>query len=185
MKRTNRPANWGNILTNDPSMTAWGWVVLDWNGLILDSGCIKTQPQAKKKRIREGDDFVQRIHHICTTLSYIIETYDIRYLLSELPHGSQNARAAKMIGAVPAIIQTISILSGIAVEWYSEGDVKKHLFGKQNVTKEEMKNKVDSLISVQWPSEKYKCEAIADALGVYLTAKDQSTVITFLKIKRK
>ena len=43
------------ILTNDPSLTAWGWVVLRGNA-IVEAGCIKTESQAKKRRIRKGDD---------------------------------------------------------------------------------------------------------------------------------
>jgi len=178
MKRTIMN-NKGTILTNDPSMTAWGWAVVDWDKKVLDKGCIKTEGQSNKLRIRKGDDTVRRVSEINHVLYSIIKTYNVRYILSELPHGSQNARAAVMIGIVTGVMQTISDFCNIGIQWYSEGDVKTHLFHRQSVTKNEMIKQVDSFISVQWTGVKYKDEAIADALGIYLTAKDQSPIIKF------
>jgi len=171
----------GTILTNDPSLTAWGWSVLTWQGGILDYGCIKTESQGKIKKIRAGDHLVKRIQEITEILKSIIETYNVKYILSELPHGSQNAHAAQMIGTVPGILQTISTFLEIGVEWYSEGDVKKHLFNRQDVAKSEMIEKIQSLIKITLPKEKYKREAIADSLGIYLTAKDQSPALKLMK----
>lgn len=172
-----------HILSCDPSMTAWGYSVISWNGNVVDSGCIKTESFAKKLKIRKGDERVQRISILNNELKKVIEQYNINLILSELPHGSQNAAASVMLGITAAIPQTISNFLNIGIEWYSEGDVKKHLFDRQNVTKQEMVSKMRHLYpEVNWTGIKYKDEAIADSLGIYTTAKYQSTAISlFLK----
>ena len=105
MERANKPFT---ILTNDPSMTAWGWAVLGYDGKIIETGCIKTVTEGKKRRIRKSDETSQRICEINTILLRLIKRYNVNYILTESPHGSQNASAAVMIGVVAAIVQTIS-----------------------------------------------------------------------------
>lgn len=173
----------GTILTNDPSMTAWGWAVLNWEGGIIKTGCIKTAPDQKKQRIRKGDSTVRRISEINQVLLSVINNYDVTYILSELPHGSQNASAAVMIGAVAAIIQTISDILDIGVEWYSENDTKKCLFNRRSVTKLEMISKITSIYDVPWTGIKYKDEAVADALGIHYTAMKISSTLKLLKTR--
>jgi len=185
MKRTT-PVNWasatnkyGTILTNDPGITAWGYAVLDWKGKVLTAGCIKTEPSPKKLRIRKGDSTVRRVHEINQVLLRRIKEYNVSYILSELPHGSQSANAAMMIGIVTGIIQTISNTLDIGVEWYSENDAKKCLFSRKSVTKQAMINKIDSLYEVPWMGVKYKDEAIADALSIHYAALQMSSVLKF------
>ena len=60
MERIKLLTNEPRILTNDPSMTAWGWAVLSGSGKVYKTGCIKTSPEQKKRRIRKGDDTVRR-----------------------------------------------------------------------------------------------------------------------------
>jgi len=118
MKRTRKPNNRGTILTNDPSLTAWGWAVLSWEGIVLDYGCIKTEHQTKKRKIRAGDDFAIRMKEISSELKSVIDTYSVRYILSEQPHGSQNFSAAKIICATTIMLETISVVLNIVLEWY-------------------------------------------------------------------
>lgn len=167
------------ILTNDPSFTAWGWAIVQ-NGKIIESGCIKTAPEAKMKRIRKGDDRTRRTSEIVHTLKDLISKYPIKLILSELPHGSQNAAAAVMIGIVTGVVQTISDVYGIALEWYSEADSKKYVLGKKAATKEEMIKAISKLYEVPWTNIGYKDEAVADAIAVYHVASKQSEVIKFL-----
>jgi len=182
MERTKR--NTPVILTNDPSLTAWGWAIVQPNGKILDVGCIKTEPRANKLRIRKGDDTCRRVHELNTELLRVIRKYNVDYILSELPHGSQTAAAAVMIGIVSGIAQTISDVLGIPIEWYSEGDAKKELLGKNAATKKEI---IDAIYitfpNVPWTFIKYKDEAIADALAIFNVALHQSTFIMFHKGK--
>ena len=168
------------ILANDPSMTGWGWVVLDLDKNILDMGCVSTKPPSKKSRIRKGDSTIQRISEINKVLLEKISEWDVTYMVSELPHGSQNAKAAVMIGVVAGIAQTLSDSLGIGIEWYSEGDSKKCLLGKQSATKLDTLLAVSKIYDVDWTGTKYIDEAIADALSIHNVAVHQSEALKLL-----
>lgn len=186
MKRTRQNKRPQLVLTNDPSMTAWGWVVVDVaNNLVVARGCIKTEPSAKKLRIRKGDATVRRISEINNVLIEILTKFNIVHILSELPHGSQNASAAVMMGVVAGIVQTLSDVLKIPVEWYSEADAKKLTLGKNAATKKEMIDKINTLYDMPWFKIKYKDEAIADAMAIYNAAVKTSSIIQFLKITSK
>lgn len=168
------------ILTNDPSMTAWGWVVISLDGTVVDMGCIKTAPENKKKRIRKSDDRLRRIDEIYTALLEITTKYHIKLILSEAPHGSQNASAAVMIGMVAAVIQAFDSILNYPVEWYSEEEAKKAVLGKRSASKQEMIDAIQNLYDIKLPGVKYKDEAIADAVAVFHAAKHHSNIIKML-----
>lgn len=168
------------ILTNDPSLTAWGYAII-YNDKIMKGGCIETEPKAKVNRIRKGDDRVRRIHEINIELLSIIRDYGVNLIISELPHGSQNAAAAAMVGMAADKVQTIGDCLDIPVEWYSENDAKKHIFGKQSISKQDMVDKIDELYTVTWLGSKKRNSGLADAIAIYHVAKDYSQVINFYK----
>ena len=178
MERTKKSFN---ILTNDPSFTAWGWAVINKDGRVLKTGCIQTKPSNKKLRIRKGDDRVRRIGELAHALMDVINEFDVRYIVGELPHGSQNAQAAIMIGATAAIIQTISEVTQIGVEWYGESDSKKCLLGKQASTKQEMIDAIEKYYDVPWTGIKFRDEAVADAIAIYHVATTQSSTLKLMK----
>ena len=169
------------ILTNDPSMTGWGWAVLNYQGKIIKTGCIKTKTEGKKRRIRNSDETAQRISEINNILLNVIKHYNVNYILTESPHGSQNANAAVMIGIVAAIVQTISDCLNIGVEWYSEGDSKKCLLGKISATKQETIDAIKELYDVPWDNVKYRDEAVADALAIHHVATKQSSTLKLMR----
>jgi len=180
MERTRQISHF-KILTNDPSLTGWGWAVLDEKGNPIATGCIKTAPEQKKRRIRKGDDTIRRVKEINIELLEIVRRYNIRLILSELPHGSQNAAAAVMIGVVAGIIQTLADSFNIAIEWYSEQDAKKAVLHKKAATKEEMVDKVFPLYKLEPCGTKYIDEAVADALAIHYVANLQSPTLKMMK----
>ena len=165
-------------------MTAWGWAILDKFGKVCDSGAIKTTPVDKKLRIRSGDDKIRRITEMNVELLRIIDKYNPALILSELPHGSQSAIAAVMLGYVTAILQTIAIIKDIPIEWYSEGDCKMAVCGKRSLEKNAMvdlmrkKNATMPFLGIKW-----RDQAVADALAVYYAAKKQSNILKLLTKK--
>lgn len=166
------------ILTNDPSMTAWGWAVIK-NDKVVEGGCIETEPNSKTNRIRKGDDRVRRIHEINIILLEIIQRHKVNFLISELPHGSQNAAAAVMVGMCADKVQTIGDCLDIPVEWYSENDAKKHIVGKKKISKDDMVKEIDSIYTVEWLGSKKRNSGLADAIAVYHVAKAYSSIIQF------
>jgi Holliday junction resolvasome RuvABC endonuclease subunit len=168
------------ILTHDPSMTAWGWAVVSFDGKVIDTGCIKTTPDSKKKNLRKGDDRIRRVSDIINQLTKVVEKYNCMFMVSEQPHGSQSAVAAVMIGLTLGMLQSMALCKQIPIEWYSEGDVKRELFHRQSVAKKEMQEYIRQNMDVVLDGPGYKDEAVADALGVYLTAMRQSSTLQML-----
>jgi len=180
MERTTRKPIGFNILCCDPSLTAFGFVVMKGNR-ILHAGCIKTTPSGKKMRIRKGDDRMRRVSEINNVLKEVIHAYQINYIVSELPHGSQSAVAATALGIVSAMVQTISDFMEIGIEWYSEADSKKCALGKQSAAKQEMIDRMKQLYVVEWTGVQYRDEAVADALAVHYVARSLSSVVKLMK----
>ena len=169
------------VLTNDPSITAWGWAVVNpLDNTVVDCGAIKTTPQSAKLRTRKGDDRVRRVSEINFKLIEITKKHNIALITSELPHGSQSAVAAMMIGVVTGIMQTIGDCFSIPVEWFSEGDAKMATLGKRSAEKFEMVQKVSDLFEWNLTGVKWRDEAVADALAVYYVAKRHSTSLKML-----
>ena len=173
------------ILTNDPSITGWGYAVISQSQnnqeVIKTAGCIRTAPEHQKKRIRKSDDLSRRISEINTNLITTITTFKVDYIVTEMPHGSQSASAMKMLGVVSGMLQTMSDCLDIPIEYYSEQDAKKFLLGKKSATKEDTIQAIDELYEVPWGKQLYKNEAIADALAVYHVAQHESPTINYLK----
>jgi Holliday junction resolvasome RuvABC endonuclease subunit len=182
-KNTNRKKL---VLTNDPSITAWGWAVVDpTTNEVVDSGAIKTKPAEAKLRIRKGDDRVHRVTQINRSLLAIIQKYEIAMILSELPHGSQSAVAATMIGMVTGVMQAIGDCLDIPVEWYSESDAKLAVSNSRSVPKEEMIRLVSELFpNLEWRDTKWIDEAVADSLAVFYVARQQSPSLKMLAVSQ-
>lgn len=169
------------ILTNDPSFKAWGYCAITLSERkVVDVGCIKTDKESTKRRIREGDDLVRRISEITDVLLGLTKKYNIKMVLCELPHGSQTARAAVMIGAVTGIMQSFATTLQIPTEWFSEYDAKKTLLNRRKATKDEVIQAIDGLYTIPWTGVLYKDEAIADAMAIYNCAIKKSTSLQIL-----
>ena len=182
MKRTRYYKPEKVILTNDPSMTAWGWAVVDLKCNVLACGCIKTQPSSKLARIRKSDDRLRRVSEIVGQLNSVVNRYNVGLIVSEAPHGSQNAQAAVMIGMVAGILQTFSDLKSIPIEWYSEADAKKSMSNKKLPNKQAMVDIVSTKYT-SWKKQgvKYQDEAVADALAVHNVALMHSNIVKWLQ----
>lgn len=174
-----RRKKYPTILACDPSFTGWGWVVFE-NHTRIDSGCIKTSPEAKKRRIRQGDDRARRTGEIVQALLEIIGDHKIEFIVAELPHGSQNAKAAVMMGIVMGILEATSTWAGIPMEWYSEADAKKALLGRISASKAEVIQSVEQTFEDRLTGPKYVQEAIADAMAIYNVAQLHSPTLKIL-----
>jgi len=169
------------IITIDPSLTGFGFVVIGKGEKILKTGVVKTKPADKKLRVRKGDDTVRRVREISNALLHTIQKYEIALIVSEQPHGSQSAVSMKMVGLMLGLIENMSVCLNIPIEWYLEGECKKTLLGKRSAGKGEIIDKVKELYRVNWYNTKYKDEAIADAIAVYHHAKHYSQIIKYIQ----
>lgn len=185
MKRTKKIKYNFPVLALDPSLTAFGYAVLD-GYKVLECGCIKTKPSPKVHKIRKGDDRCRRIQEILNVFFTLFEKYPIKFIISEQPHGSQSASAATSLGIMLGIVETLSVFKGVAVEWYSEQESKRCILYKNEATKAEMIEAVRAKKYTGWFREgdrkKAINEAVADALAVHYVASKNSFVLkTFMK----
>lgn len=171
------------IMACDPSLTAWGYSIIENNNMI-DFGVIKTESRVKKLRIRAGDDRVRRCMEIADVLNKVIDKHNVVHIVSELPHGSQNSSAAFALGMVTAIMATLTVCRKVSVDWYSELDGKKAITGHKpgKITKQDVLRSVTSSFGRRGfyllkDEPKYVKEAVADSLAIYEAAlHDQSTL---------
>lgn len=170
-----------NIAVYDPSLTGWGIVILDKHDNILETEVVRTKKENKARRIRKGDDDIRRVQVINNTLLTLNAKWEVKLILSELPHGSQSAPSARMVGTVQGIVQMLSDSTGIPVEWYSEGDAKKYLFGRISASKKETIRAISRIYKVPWTGVEYKDEAIADALAIHHAATIESTLLSVIR----
>ena len=172
---------YGSILALDPSLTAFGWAVIRPNGTVADAGVIQTKPADKKLKIRKGDDFVKRVNTLCVQLHGIIKWHNCKLIVSEQPHGSQSAVAAKALGAVLGLVQTTAHFSGCGLEWYMEGECKLNLLDRRSANKGDVIKKIEKKYpETPWKKTKVANEAIADSITVWHLAKRESPTIPIL-----
>lgn len=168
------------ILANDPSLTAWGYVLVQ-DDKVLKTGCVKTQPENKARKIRKGDDRVRRTGELVDFLLELYNSYTISLILVEQPHGSRNASSAVMIGIVLGVLKTFATCMDIPIEWYTEGDCKKALLGKVSATKQETIDAIQEEYTVPLTFTQYIDEAVHDAMAVYHVAKKESELFKLLR----
>jgi Holliday junction resolvasome RuvABC endonuclease subunit len=169
------------VLACDPSFTAWGWAIMTPEGKPVKTGCIKTAPENKKTRIRKSDDRTRRTSEIVHVLLNLIKEYNVGLMVVEAMHGSQNASAAVTIGIAAGIVQTLSDVLDIPVEYYSEQDSKKCALGKKAATKDDMVDRMSEIFDADWTNIKYIDEAVADSLAVFYCAQQNSQMLKMMR----
>lgn len=110
----------------------------------------------------------------------VIRRNDVKYIVSELPHGSQNAMAAAALGMCAGAVQAIADTMDIGLEWYSEGDSKMALLNKRSATKGETITAIQKHLPWIPSGVAFRDEAVADALSVYVCARKNSSTIKLL-----
>lgn len=168
-----------NIMALDPSLRAFGVAILNKDN-VLYTECIKTQALNKKTRIRKGDDDIRRISYIALRIKQIVKNYNVSVVVSEMIHGSQNYSGAKTLGIIESMISCMSVFLDIPLEFYFENDIKKYIFNRRSVSKDETLEFISLNYPFEWKKDKESNYAIADAIAVYHYAKTQSSVIKLL-----
>lgn len=163
----------------DPSLSATGYAIF-YGNKIKKVGCIKTESEWKMRKTSKGVDRLRRLTYINSIIVDIMQRYNISFVASELPHGSQSAAAAVSLGLITGNIKGICDALDIPIEWYGEWMSKKAVLGKFEGTKEEMIKSIDAIYNVHWQKAKYKNEAIADAIAIRHTALCMSPILKYL-----
>lgn len=154
------------LLALDIAFNNLGWSVIK-DGKPIDFGTIRTE-KSKKKSVRVSDDQATRAALAAQELVDIIAKYQIEGIVAELPSGSQNAKAAKLMGYASGLVIGVAAVANLPCEWISEGDAKKAAIGRRTGTKEEMMDWARKTFpGIDFPTAKTHFEHVADSLAAY------------------
>lgn len=170
------------LLSLDVGFGNTGWAVFD-EGKIIACGTIITQ-KSKKKTVRTADDYAARAARLARELSEIIDAYDVRGIVGELPSGgAQNAKAMAQMNMATAIVSAVATLHSLPAEWTTPNEVKLAVAGYRSATKKEIKATIRKKFKDKgghlFPKAEGVFEHIADAVGAYLASQDGNLVRMF------
>jgi len=154
------------IMEDQPAMTSQPWKVV---GLSL----ITTEPDPRKKRVRQADDDARRVMQAHHELCRLIEYHSIKRLVVELPvAGAKSAPALKCLAYASALIACVVDRYGLFAEFYSAGEVRQCLLGRWTSSKEAAQDYVDKKypqVRAMFPRKDDRGHVL-DALAVFETA---------------
>ncbi|MBI4211796.1 MAG: crossover junction endodeoxyribonuclease RuvC [Deltaproteobacteria bacterium] len=144
------------ILGIDPGSHVTGYGVIAVQGQKMkhiDNGGIITSP-----KIQLSD----RLHHIYTQVSQIIQKYGPEVLALEDIFMAKNARSAMILGHARGAIMIAAKQANLPIEEYTARQVKQAVVGHGNAAKEQIQHMTRALLSLP----EIAMEDAADALAV-------------------
>lgn len=162
----------------DPAFTHTGWIVIDIkDNSFVDCGCISTEKQSKKKRIRVSDDDIRRCKKIAGGIIEIINSYKPKAIALEAPSGgSLSSRSSRCLGMATGIVATLEAYTEIPFLYVTPNDVKVALCGKKRASKEDMMSKAGTIYPEIKELIKGDMEHVADAIGVFKVVEEDPII---------
>lgn len=154
------------ILNLDPSLSATGFsIVSNHKGDYLENyGVI-----CAKTKLKKSYGLAERATQMAEGLNDLFKVHDIMKINTEIPVGSKSSAAAKALALCQGVVMTIAQVHGVEIELFEARDVKKFLTDDFDGSKELVIEKVaESFPQILTIDTKYKQEAVADSLGIYL-----------------
>lgn len=168
------------VIGVDPSLCNTGLAVVEvgpGGEKVLEVLVVRTEPSAKKRRIRVGDDTARRIAEIASALDAAIGRHKPVALVVEAPAGSKGARAAAALAGAMASVVTVATLRRLPLVHVQPLDVKRAMVGKKAATKDEIVLAVERRHpEVEWVGPAGVWEHEADAIGAVVAALDSETL---------
>jgi Holliday junction resolvasome RuvABC endonuclease subunit len=167
------------ILGLDPSLTGFGWAVVDGDRRVLDCGVISTKPQHKKRGIRVMDSQCQRSDVILSVLDSVRQKHpgEIRCVVAEGPAGSKSVKAACALERAAATWQTWAYMHEMPRVMVTSGDIKR-ITSHAAATKEDVETAVWDWVAEldTYHVPPSKREHVFDAIGAVIAAWDSDVV---------
>lgn len=168
-----------SLLALDVGFKSTGYAVIE-KGAVVVCGTIITE-KSTKKTTRTADDYYARSSRLAMELECIIDKYEVKGIVGELPTGgAQSAKAAVMMGMATAVVAAVASLKNVPCEWCTPTEVKLAVSGCRSASKDEMMDNVRGIFAGKgddkFPKAKAYFEHIADALGAYMALKGGNLV---------
>jgi len=166
------------VLGLDPSLTAYGWAIVDRSrDVVLSAGCIRTEKDARKSHMYAADQDALRVIMLAEGLeeavlkarSFAGSIDQSPRIVCEAPAGAQHAASAKALGQSFGVTLGILVAAGLYPRLVQAHEVKLRLGGSRDASKAAVADGVQAMTS--WRSEartKPSREAEYDAAAVAL-----------------
>jgi Holliday junction resolvasome RuvABC endonuclease subunit len=120
-----------------------------WNtGSVLSCGVIKTE-KSKGKRILVSDDYFRRSTELYAGLYAVMHTWKPSGVIGELPSGSQNAVAAKLLGIATCAVACACHVASLPFEGCTQQAVKKAACGRNDASKDDIMDAVAEKLNIR------------------------------------
>lgn len=186
------------ILAIDPTFSNFGYALLNEKLEVADVGVWTTKRDTNKKtRVSDDDSF--RTQQLARQIGEYVINKNIRGIMGERPSGAQTAMALKSFCTANTIVDCISALMGLPVEWCTPGETKMGFVGRKSAGKKEIMDAVAKYYNWKVTDKKVKTkkgeridkvyyplgikmgagkfEHIADALSAFQFLKSGSSIV--------
>ncbi|KAA3609364.1 MAG: hypothetical protein DWQ01_08510 [Planctomycetota bacterium] len=127
------------ILGLDPSLTAFGWFLgefnSEWRLARVDSGCIETKP-SKDRRVLAADDITRRVREICEELLGKLKEHTVSVILTEAAEEflreKTGQKGAIRYGIAHGIPGSLASIIGVPIYTVKAVSARKAILGKPN-----------------------------------------------------
>lgn len=147
------------ILGIDPGYAILGWGVLDFKGnhfSVVDYGAVTTDAKM---------DMPNRLRHLYTSLSSIIEEYKPDVASVEELFFNNNAKTAIMVGQARGVIILACVNGGLDIYEYTPLQIKQALVGYGRADKKQVQAMVKSILNLkEVPKPDDTADAVAAAI---------------------
>ena len=160
------------VFTSDPSLTAFGWAILNTKSMtIIDGGCIKTKKSSDKRALKSIDLGVRGLI-ICKKLHEVALAYPIKRITYEIPVGAKSYQAATSLALVHGIMLYFCAIVDVPFTRVAAKYAKVNIAGESTATKDQVYegciSKISNLEEFLKGKTKEERYAVADAVAVYL-----------------
>lgn len=156
------------LISLDIALKNTGWSVFD-SGALLKCGVIITEKSSDPK-VKVADDNMRRVMQLGKDLKTIVNEFNIKAIIGELPHGGgKSARAVTQMALASGSIGGLVAWSEIPSKFCDPSSGKIKLVGSRSASKDEMIEAVRTIYSSfgGFPKQKGLMEHIADSIAVY------------------
>ena len=168
------------ILSCDPSLTAFGWSVIEYDPAtgyinLLDGGCISTKPvnKASQPKVLKTEWDNHRALEIADTLVKNITHYSVTKIIFENSAGSKSALAISALALVKGVLLGIVSATNLPVSFVNPKAIKKKVGGVSSTSKTIVmgivSSKIPKFITLTAKMNKAQKEAVSDSLAVFIS----------------
>jgi len=180
----------------DPGFASLGFAVVEVSSdfrrsVVRDSdnkpmmGVLETEKSDKKRAVKATDDNLRRTREMVRMLLPILAGQQIRAICAESMSFPRNSSASNKVGICWGIIGTLAEMMNLPIVQSSPQDIKKHVCGRRDASKEEIQEVMAKRFSLDLDSFlKSKREHCFDALGAVEAAMDSEIVRLACKMAR-